>query len=145
MPKFTFEEWREILKKHAFEIIVERNLSYELYKRLDNSEEGPLLYLNPVGSDTGFNDKGGEVVKQYFKGYEHEVKELLERELTLLGRVVHTIVVKQDTGTIDIRCPSCRRECSSFLQADDPVIEDRTWGADCPHCGPFSFKVKKDL
>lgn len=57
---------------------------------------------------------------------------------------IAVIEVRQKSGSIEIRCPSCGSKCPSFLQADDPVLESRTWGADCPRCGrPFNFKVKK--
>lgn len=57
---------------------------------------------------------------------------------------VYEIVVSQKSGVIDIRCPSCGSKCPSFLLADDPVLDKRTWGADCPRCGlPFNFKVIK--
>jgi ribosomal protein S27E len=61
-----------------------------------------------------------------------------------VAKSAKVIVVRQQSGFIDIRCPSCGSKCPSFLLADDPVLEDRTWRADCPSCGrAFNFKVKK--
>ncbi len=57
---------------------------------------------------------------------------------------ITVIEVRQKGGFIEIRCPSCGSKCPSFLQANDPVIESRPWGADCPACGrSFNFKVRK--
>jgi hypothetical protein len=149
MPGHTFEDWREVLRRHNFEVIVERNLSYQLYKRLDKSDEGPLLYLNPVGHDKAFNKKGREIIEQAIIEQcftVQEIKEFLKKELSALGAECHTIVVKQESGPIEIRCPACGSKCPSLLMAEDPVLETRGWGADCPRCGkPFNFKVRKEL
>jgi len=50
-------------------------------------------------------------------------------------------VMKRD-GFVEITCPECGAQCPSLLSADDPVLETRSWGADCPSCGRvFNFKV----
>lgn len=36
-----------------------------------------------------------------------------------MSNAVKLIVVKQKSGFIDIKCPSCGSKCPSLLQADD--------------------------
>lgn len=67
-------------------------------------------------------------------------KELADWEEEELHRNIVTVAKRE--GFVEIRCPECGAQCPSFLSADDPVLETRPWGADCPSCGrAFNFKV----
>lgn len=59
-------------------------------------------------------------------------------------RSVCEVAVSQKAGFINIKCPSCGSKCQSRLRAEDPVLESRIWGADCPTCGhAFNFKAAR--
>jgi hypothetical protein len=67
-------------------------------------------------------------------------KELADWEEEELHRNIVTVAKRE--GFIEITCPECGAQCPSLLSADDPVLETRSWGADCPSCGrAFNFKV----
>lgn len=67
-------------------------------------------------------------------------KELADWEEEELHNNIVTVTKRE--GFVEITCPECGAQCPSLLSADDPVLETRSWGADCPSCGrAFNFRV----